>query len=188
MNVEDQRLKSNRRTIAAILTILGLAGMTAFLIWGTSTGFAYHQGFLGTSAPYFADFNLVCQSALLVGLSIGFVLARLKKISAHQYNQTAWVLLHVLLIIIFMDRRFRSLVVPGIATSFNTAFLILPTIHAVTGTLAAIFGLFLILRMNDLMPRFLRISWWKGLMRVTLVSYWITIGLGLATYFVWYGT
>ena len=188
MNTREQRFSSNRRTIAAILTILGLAGMTAFLIWGTSTGFAYRQGFLGTNAPYFADFNLVCQSALLLGLSTGYVLARLKKIYAHQYNQTAWVLLHVLLIIIFMDARFRSLVIPGIAVSFNTAFLILPTIHAVIGALAAILGLFLILRMNDLVPHFLRISWWKGLMRVTLVSYWITIGLGLATYFVWYGT
>jgi len=183
----NKETHSSSRTIAAILTILGLAGMTAFLLWGTSTGFGYRQGFLGTNAPYFADFNLVLQSAVLLGLSVGAILAHMKRISAHQYNQTAWVLLHVLLIIIFMDPRFRSLVLPGIATSFNTAFIALPTFHAVTGVLAALFGLYLILRMNDLMPRALRIAWWKWLMRITLTLYWITIGLGLATYFAWYG-
>src|SRR6266851_1886844 len=47
-------------------------------------------------------------------------------------------------------------------------------------------GLWIVLQMNDVLPRGLHVPWWKNLMRATLAGYWATALLGFATYYFWY--
>jgi hypothetical protein len=47
-------------------------------------------------------------------------------------------------------------------------------------------GLWLVLQMNDILPRRLHITGWKNLMRLTLAAYWVVALLGLAIYKFWY--
>ena len=47
-------------------------------------------------------------------------------------------------------------------------------------------AVYILLRMNGLLPKALRIKWWKNLMRFTLGMYLLVGLFGLATYVVWY--
>ena len=59
-------------------------------------------------------------------------------------------------------------------------------LHATAGTLTALAGLWIVLQMNDVLPRSLHVPWWKNLMRATLAGYWATALLGFTTYYFWY--
>jgi len=59
-------------------------------------------------------------------------------------------------------------------------------LHAGIGTLTALAGMWIVLQMNDVLPRILHVSWWKNLMRAALAGYWLTALLGIATYYYWY--
>jgi hypothetical protein len=59
-------------------------------------------------------------------------------------------------------------------------------LHALVGTLTAAAGLWLVLQMNDILPRRLQVAWWKNLMRLTLAGYWASALLGLGAYYTWY--
>ena len=174
-----------KRTLAVVLT-LGLIGSSVLLALGGPTGVAARPGFLGTRANLFSDMNLVAQFVLLAGLSVGAVLARRGNIAAHQYNQTAWVLFNVVLTIFIMAVAFFEYIAPGLPGNFGQAYVVASTIHAALGSLTILCGIYLLLRMNRRLPRSLRISWWKGLMRLTFVLYWIVGLIGLAVYYFWY--
>jgi hypothetical protein len=59
-------------------------------------------------------------------------------------------------------------------------------IHAVLGGATVLCGLWLVLQMNDILPRRLHVRGWKTLMRVTLAGYWAVALLGLAVYYFWF--
>ncbi len=60
------------------------------------------------------------------------------------------------------------------------------TVHAGIGFLAVACSTYLLLRMNQLIPRRMRIKNWKNLMRLTFGLY-LTVGLlGLVLYSIWY--
>ena len=59
-------------------------------------------------------------------------------------------------------------------------------LHAAAGMLTAIAGLWIVLQMNGVLPRFLHVAGWKKMMRATLAGYWATALLGTATYVFWY--
>jgi uncharacterized membrane protein YozB (DUF420 family) len=109
--------------------------------------------------------NLVAQFVLLAGLSVGAVLARRGNIAAHQYNQTAWVLFNVVLTIFIMAVAFFEYIAPGLPRNLSQAYVVASTIHTALGSLTILCGIYLLLRMNRRLPKSLRISWWKGLMR-----------------------
>ena len=52
--------------------------------------------------------------------------------------------------------------------------------------LSLIAGLWLVLQMNDILPKSMHIGWWKTLMRLTLAGYWIVALLGFTMYYYWY--
>ena len=183
-----QKSSPNRNVkiaIAAVLT-LALIASSVLLALGGPTGVAARPGFFGTRANLFSDINLVAQLVLLAGLSVGAVLARRGNIAAHQYNQTAWVLFNIVLTIFIMAVAFFEYIAPGLPGNFGQAYVVASTIHAALGSLTILCGIYLLLRMNRRLPRSLRISWWKGLMRLTFALYWIVGLIGLAVYYFWY--
>lgn len=180
----------SRATKVLIAAVVGLAliGLALFLILGRNRGLANQPGFLGTRGSLFADLNLVAQILLLVGLTIGFGFARLGNISAHQYNQTSWVFFNIVLVIFIMIVSFYRQVVPGIPEKLLRTYYTISTIHAVLGGITILFAIYLVLRMNALLPKALRGTkrWWKNLMRVTLGMYWLVGLFGIGTYYFWY--
>jgi plastocyanin/uncharacterized membrane protein YozB (DUF420 family) len=171
----------------AILIGLLVVGTAVFvLVQRNATSLGGGAGLFGTRAGLFADVNLVAEVILLIGLMVGYGFARGKNIPAHQYNQTAWVLFNIVLTVFIMAAVFNIQVRPGIPDNLRGAYGLTSTLHAVLGTVTILCGVYLLLRMNKLLPKALRISWWKNLMRVTLGLYWLTGLFGLATYYVWY--
>jgi uncharacterized membrane protein YozB (DUF420 family) len=157
-----------------------------FLALGGPTGLAARPGIFGTRANLFSDLNLIAQIVLLAGLFTGAVFARRGHITTHQYNQTGWVLFNIVLTIFIMVVAYSEYVAPGLPGELSQARGIVSTIHAVLGLLAIFCGVYLVLRMNQIIPKRWRIKWWKNLMRFTLGLY-ILVGLfGLGVYYVWY--
>jgi len=188
VNAKNQAKGPSRQTkrILALGLVIGLIACSVFLALGGPTGIAARPGIFGTKANLFADLNLIAQIFLLIGLSLGMVMARRGNITAHQYNQTAWVLFNIVLTIFIMVVAYFEYVVPGMPGVLGQAYGIVSTIHAAFGLLAIACGVYLILRMNQWLPPKWRIKGWKRMMRLTLALYlWVGV-LGLGIYYVWY--
>lgn len=172
-------------TVGLIVAALVL-GLSLAILAARSSGLTDTPGFLGTRATLLSDLSLSAALLLLVGLWVGFAAVRAGNISAHQYIQTTMVLLYLVLIVFIMEVSFWQNVSPGIPEQIGEASTALPALHATLGGLATICGLYLVLLMNGLIPRALRVRWWKKLMQVTLVLFILVAVLGAATYFIWY--
>jgi plastocyanin/uncharacterized membrane protein YozB (DUF420 family) len=170
---------------AAIIGIV-LIGAALFFVFATLNRAGGQPGFLGTRASLFADINLIAEIILLIGLMVGYGFARQGNIPAHQYNQTGWVLFNIVLTLFIMAVAFNRQVIPGLPDNLRGAFGLTSTIHAALGTITILFAVYILLRMNKLLPKALRISWWKNLMRITLGMYWLVGLFGIATYYIWY--
>ncbi len=144
------------------------------------------HGIFGTRASLVADFNLIAEIVLLLGLIVGYGFALSRHVSAHQYNQTTWVFFNLILVIFIMLGSFATQVVSGMPASLIRLHGLVATLHALLGALTIVCALYIVLRMNGLLPKPLRIKWWKNLMRVTLGLYLLVGLFGLATYVVWY--
>ena len=171
----------------ATALIAGLAAavvVAAVVLALRAAGKADVAGFLGP-ATRLADVNLLLQIALVLGLTFGAVLARKGRIEAHRINQTIWVLVNAALVACIMVgsilgfklKSLADLADPGIGLTW---------LHALIGTLTFFAGLWLVLQMNDILPKRFHITWWKNLMRMTLAGYWAVALLGFATYYFWY--
>jgi hypothetical protein len=168
--------------VAVIVAVL-LVAMSLFLLLGKQLGLDVRPGFLGTFAPFYADVNLIAQIFLVVGLIIGFILIRAHKSGAHQFLKTSLVLFSLVMTVFFMGIKLVMLLASGL--SFSPIVLV-EIFHGMMGTLAILAGLFLILRMNDALPKALRISWWITLMRITFGLY-LLVGIGgIVLYFLLY--
>lgn len=178
---------SSVKIAVAVLVGLVLVGTAVFiLVQRNATSLGGGQGLFGTRAGFFADVNLIAEVVLLLGLTVGYGLARRGNIPAHQYNQTAWVLFNIVLTIFIMALVFNVQVRPGLPANLRDAYGLTSTLHAILGTVTILCGIYILLRMNKLLPKALRVSWWKNLMRVTLGLYWLTGLFGLGTYYFWY--
>jgi hypothetical protein len=162
-----------------------LAAATAALVLGIlAAGKGGSPGFLGPGV-LLADVNLVLEIALVLGLTFGFFLARARNIEAHRLNQTVWVLINGALVAFVMASSMRDVKLASMADLADARHWI-SWLHAVIGTFTVAAGLWLVMQMNDLLPRRFHIAWWKNLMRVTLVGYWVVAVLGFFTYYFWY--
>lgn len=188
MSAKNQASGPSRQTkrIIALALVISLIAFSVFLAFGELSGMATRPGIFGTKANLFSDLNLIAQLVMLLGLSVGMVLARRGHITAHQYNQTGWVLFNIVLTIFIMARAYYAYVMPGLPGVLGQAFGLVSTFHAVLGLLAVACGVYLILRMNQWIPPRWRIKKWKRMMRLTLALYLLVGILGLGIYYVWY--
>lgn len=159
--------------VAVIVAVL-LVAMSLFLLLGKRLGLDVRPGFLGTFAPFYADVNLIAQIFLILGLLVGFILIRAHKSGAHQYLKTSLVLFSLVMTVFFMGGKLMMLLASGL--SFSPIILV-EGFHGLMGTLSILAGLFLILRMNNALPKAMRITWWKNLMRITFGLY-LLVGIG----------
>ena len=161
-----------------------VAGSLAWIggIW--LSGLAGTRGFFGPG-PLIADANLVLEVFLVAGVSYGFVLARRGNIDAHQVNQTTWVALNLGLIALVMAGSMQDVRIARTA-DFADWRVAVTWLHAASGTLTAAAGLWIVLQMNDVLPRSLHVPFWRILMRAALAGYWLTALLGFLTYYFWY--
>ena len=172
------------RTIA-ILAGAALAFATAAVIFGLrAAGKADAGGFLGPGS-LLGDSNLILELLLVLGLSLGMLLARQGRIEAHRVNQTIWALVNVALVVAVMAPSLQNAKIGSLA-ELRHASAALPWLHATLGALTVVAALWLVLQMNDILPERWHVSWWRSLMRLTLAGYWTVALLGIALYFQWY--
>jgi uncharacterized membrane protein YozB (DUF420 family) len=138
-------------------------------------------------APPYANFILLLEIAMGVGLLVGALLARMRRFRAHAWCQSAIVLLNLAVIVLLMIPSFRVHVSPKIPLKLGKPYYALATAHAALGTITEIAGLYILLSAGTgLLPEKFRITKYKLCMRTVLVLWWVVLLLGVATYARWY--
>jgi uncharacterized membrane protein YozB (DUF420 family) len=145
------------------------------------------EAFFETAAPRAADFVLVLEIAMGIGLLVGARLARKGRFRQHAWCQSAIVLLNLAVVAVMMIPSFRVHVFPRVAAKLGKAYYGLATTHAALGTVAELAGLYILLSAGtSVLPERMRITKYKAWMRSVLVLWWVVLLLGLATYARWY--
>jgi uncharacterized membrane protein YozB (DUF420 family) len=147
----------------------------------------FHKpGFLGTNANFAADMTLILGIVVAVLFTIGLVLARMGKYNAHRWVQTAAVAINLILVLWLMVLPFRDFIVRDTIGPQPHYFYIITTLHATIGTIALLFGVFVALRGNKLVPKFLRFNNYKGFMRTSYALYMLASAIGVWVYITWF--
>ena len=168
----------------ALLSGSLLAAATAALVIVIRSYGKDVPGFLGPGTLV-ADVNLTVEIVLVLGLTLGFWLARRGNIEARRVNQTSWVLVNAALVALIMVSSMENVAIAGLPdlASPRVAF---AWLHALVGACTVTAGIWLVLQMNDVLPKRVHIRSWKTLMRLTLAGYWAVALLGFATYYWFY--
>jgi hypothetical protein len=157
--------------------------IVAFVVGLHAAGKADAGGFLGP-ASLLSDINLTLEILLVLGLTFGMTLARGGRIEAHRFNQTVWVLVNAALVLCIMIPSLQN-AQPRTFADLTKVSSGLPLLHAAIGVLTLTAGLWLVLQMNDVLPRRWHTAKWKTLMRLTLTGYWLVALLGVGIYYTW---
>ena len=147
-----------------------------------------HQpGFLGTSANWAADMTLVVSILVAVLFTIGAVLAARGQYDPHRVVQTTAAIINAILVLWLMILPFRDFVAPPDNPAGLPEIAIFTTrIHAAVGFTAVVFGLFVTLRGNGLVPKFLQFDNYKAYMRIAYALYMLATLIGLFVYITWF--
>jgi uncharacterized membrane protein YozB (DUF420 family) len=145
------------------------------------------RGFLGTGAPFAADFNLVMQLFMGTALIAGVVFAKCKRYRAHGICQTTVLLVNLLMIGLVMWPSYHQQLRPALPKIFHRLYYATAMIHALAGMTAEALGLYIVIVAGtNLLPRWLCFTDWKRWMRAEGVLWSIVLVGGVATYYVWY--
>jgi predicted Co/Zn/Cd cation transporter (cation efflux family) len=145
------------------------------------------EGFLGTAAPFYADIVLLLELGMGVSLLVGAILARARKFRAHAWCQSMVVLLNAGVIALAMMPSVHPRVIPGIPLKLGRSFYALATAHAAFGGVVECAAVYILLAAGTtLIPDKFRLVRYKLWMRSVLISWWIVLLLGFATYARWY--
>lgn len=172
------------RRFSVVFGGLLIAAVAAAVLAIDAAGKWSAKGFFGPGG-LIPDLNLVLEVLLVAGLTFGYWLAKRGNIAAHRYNQTVWVLLNALLVALIMAGSMENAAVES-AADLAKVHIGIPWLHAAIGAATVGSGLWLVLQMNGLLPKWLHVRGWKTLMRITLAGYWIVALLGLAIYYAWF--
>ena len=127
--------------VAVVAGLVLLCVALTLILIGPAKGFASGTGLFGTRASLFADLNLLAEIVLLLGLTVGYGLAKGNKIAAHQYNQTVWVLLNIVLVMFIMIISFSRQVVRGIPAELLKAYYFTSFLHSLLGGITILCGI-----------------------------------------------
>ena len=122
-------------------------------------------GFLGTRATLRSDLTLVLILISAIMFNIGFILARRKHYTAHRWVQTSAVTLNTLVVLISMVTSYIIHILPGIPAKLGQGDYAVTTLHGLIGAIALVYGVFVALRGNNLVPKKLRFNNYKLFMR-----------------------
>lgn len=87
----------------------------------------------------FADVSLALSIAVAALLTVGVILAVLKRYTAHRWVQTAAVLLNIGLVAVVMFGSFVNSAAPGIPVRLNQPHYAIAAVHGLAGLVAALF-------------------------------------------------
>ena len=145
------------------------------------------KGFLGTAAPWSSDATLIIELGMGVALLAGRALARRGRYRAHAWCQSVVVLLNPVAIALTMAPSFRRSFAPPIPSVFRHSYYAVAAVHAVLGTLAELFALYILaVAGTNILPKRLRFTRYGRWMRAALLLWWVALLFGLATYVRWY--
>jgi uncharacterized membrane protein YozB (DUF420 family) len=139
-------------------------------------------GFFGTHANFFADVTLVAMLVTATLFSVGFYLAR----NSHKWTQTLGALINLILVLWMMILPYRDFIIQDQGGPRENFFYNVTMLHAFIGLSATIFGLYVVLRGYNIMPKFLRFHNYKPFMRAAYSLYLAATLLGVAVYLAWY--
>jgi hypothetical protein len=127
---------------------------------------------------------------LIIGVlfTIGLILARRGKYEVHRWVQTGTVLLNLILVLWMMVLPYRDFILPGLPDRLGEVFYLSTTLHAIVGIAAILFGSFVVLRGNGLVPQALKFRNYKLMMRIAYSLYMAAILLGIWVYISWFVT
>ena len=137
-------------------------------------------GFLGTRASFAADTILSGSIIATIMLTVGAYLAIQKRYEAHRWVQTAAVSLNLVLVIIMISL-LLAVKPEDFAEIRPIAFIFLPA-HEFIGVVGFLFGGFVTLRGNELVPQRLKFSNYKLFMRIAYSLYMAATVAGIASY------
>ncbi|HEY3231575.1 MAG TPA: DUF420 domain-containing protein, partial [Roseiflexaceae bacterium] len=146
------------------------------------------RGFLGTNANVLQDISLVLGILVALTLTVGMIMAVRKRYDVHRWIQTTAVTINVLQVLTIMIASFLKSAAPGIPQKLNETYYQAATIHASLGLITLLFGTFVMLRGNELMPRALKFNNYKLFMRTAYSLYMAITLLGVWVYVTWYIT
>jgi uncharacterized membrane protein YozB (DUF420 family) len=145
------------------------------------------SGFLGTNGSVGADLTLVVMLVAFVMLTTGVVLARTGRYGAHRWVQTVAVILNAIPVVAWMIRSYWLYVRPDLPGNLSKSIDALTTVHAVTGLIGVVLGLFVVIRANQLTARGESVARYKNWMRAAYIVYLLATVLGVWVYVKLYG-
>lgn len=141
-------------------------------------------GFLGTRATLRSDLTLIFTLVTACMFIIGFVLARRKQYNAHRWVQTVAVIINSLVVLISMVTSYVIYILPGVPEKFGEGDYAVTTMHALLGSASMLFGIFVALRGNKLVPKKLRFMNYKPFMRWAFGLYMLATLSGVMIYII----
>ena len=150
------------------------------------TDFFHRPGFLGTNANFVADLTLAIMLLVAALFTLGFFLARRKNYEAHRWVQTSAALINGILVLWLMILPFRDFIIRDQGGPRPSIFYAITILHALIGAVAFPFGIFVVLRGNNLVPKFLRFKNYKLFMRTAYSLYILATLAGVFVYIAWF--
>jgi uncharacterized membrane protein YozB (DUF420 family) len=150
------------------------------------TAILHRPGFLGTAANFAADMTLILMLLVATTLTVGMVMALRRRYQVHRWLQTGAATLNAILVLWMMILPFRDFVAPGIPARLGESFYYVTTLHATIGFCALTFGVFVVLRGNELMIKPLKFNNYKVFMRISYGLYMLATLIGVWVYFTWF--
>jgi plastocyanin len=144
------------------------------------------RGFLGTNASVLADISLILGIFVALTLTVGMILAVLKRYQVHRWVQTTAVAINVAQVLTIMIASFLKSAAPGIPQRLGETYYYAALIHALLGLTTLVFGTFVALRGNELVPQALKFNNYKLFMRTAYSLYILVTMLGIWLYATWY--
>jgi uncharacterized membrane protein YozB (DUF420 family) len=150
-------------------------------------GFLNQPGFLGTHATLRADLSLTLIVVSAILFTTGWQLAVHKKFDVHQIIQNLAVALNALVVALAMVGVFIQQYLPAIQDNPGNKTLILVAMHAITGALGLLYGIYVAACGNGHIPKKLRFRNFKTIMRVAYGLYMVITAGGVILYLNLYG-
>lgn len=148
--------------------------------------FLHKPGFLGTNANFAADLTLVIMLLAAALFSLGYLMARRKRYETHRWIQTGAASLNAIVILWMMILPFRDFIIQDKGGPRPNYFYTITGLHALLGFIALVFGVFVVLRGNKLVPKALRFKNYRLFMRTSYGLYMGATLLGVLVYLAWF--
>jgi uncharacterized membrane protein YozB (DUF420 family) len=141
-------------------------------------------GFLGTAASFNADLILVGSVLVALMMTLGAYMATRRQYEAHRWIQSIAVGLNAVLVAMMI--RALLAVDPAENVGLPVSAFVTMTSHEIIGGIAVLFGVFVTLRGNELVPQRFKFTNYKLYMRWAYGLYMLATVIGIGVYIVLY--